>query len=161
MASSANNYGPWAQIRLWRQRLKAYYPYIFWLGLAFAGALVFAAVWLNQNGYRLYNLWIGLALGLVPAYFLLKPTILEWVAVAGVAKNVADGKAEPLTKELEGALTLLGGYTRLVGYMFIVIQTVFMAMAIKRFEDPDQAYVTVLAILVFTLTLWVMKIKGH
>lgn len=156
-----SNYGFWPKAQLWRQRFKKDYKFVFWGGVLLAAVLVSAGIQLNQNGHRMWNLGIGLGLGLVMLYHLFKPTLLETIGVAGFGQNLTDGKKESLAKEIGGAFGLIGQYARLAGYVFIVIQTVFMFLAIHRFEDASQAYIAVLAAMIFALIFWVARIKGR
>lgn len=154
-------YGSWAKAQLWRQHIKKNYRIFFWPVVLLLILLVWGGIQLNQNGHRMYNLWIGLGLGLVMVYHLFKPTILEALTAIGLAKTLTDGYREALSKEIGAALGFVGGYARLVGYLFLVVQTVFMMLAIHRFEDSGQAYIAAVATLAFTLIFWVADIKGH
>lgn len=153
-------YGFWGNFLRGRQAFKMNYPVFATFTILSVIALIALGITLNQVGARRWNLAIGVLLGLVILVFALKPGLLEKIGMAGIVGNAADGKNESLQKELAGSVQLIGKYTRLVSYVVVVIQTMFMMLAIKRFEDVESAFIAVVAAATFGLLVYALKLKG-
>ncbi len=136
------------------------YPIVFWGTVIGLIALVAIAVQLNVHGHRFWDMIIGIILGLMAIYPLTKLAVMGGVFSAGVAGKLLDGKPDNLKEVATAGLDSMRQFYRLVLYLFVLLQTVFTGLSLKRFESAGSAYVAVFSLVMFAIVFYLLVQTG-
>jgi hypothetical protein len=140
---------------------KKNYSQIFWIAfVAIPIGAVVGAIQLNIHGHRFWDMIIGLVLGLVALSLAFKPVVMEALFFLGIGDKLLDGKPNSWKEVLTGGWQLAKDLYGPLIYVLLVVQTVFTAMSIRRFESASSAYVAVLALAIFAAVFYLVVAKG-
>jgi hypothetical protein len=136
------------------------YSIAFWGIVTGLIASVAIAIQLNVNGYRWWDMIIGLVLGLVALFLAFKPVVMEALFFLGIGDKLLDGKPNSWKEVITGGWQLAKDLYGPLIYVLLVVQTVFTVMSIRRFESAGSAYVAVFALAIFAAIFYLVVQKG-
>ncbi len=136
------------------------YSIAFWGIVTGLIASVAIAIQLNVNGYRWWDMIIGLVLGLVALFLAFKPIVMEALFFLGIGDKLLDGKPNSWKEVITGGWQLAKDLYGPLIYVLLVVQTVFTVMSIRRFESAGSAYVAVFALAIFAAVFYLVVQKG-
>lgn len=148
-------------IQVGYKKYKDNYPALFWGAFVLLPiALISLAIQLNVRGYRFWDMIIGIILGLAAIYPLTKLAVVGGVFSAGVAGKLLDGKPDNLKEVAVGGMDTMRQFYKLVLYLFVLLQTIFTGLSLKRFESAGSAYVAAFSLVMFALVFYLVVQTG-
>lgn len=144
LSSSGSHAG--ARVRLaWTHYVRSWpwVPIVLIVGLIM---LVWLGVALNGTSHRIWNVGLGIIPSIAAILLITNPTILKWVIPLSIVEEVADLRNTP-REAVRGALKDYQWLAQKLSHIVLFLQTLFVVMALKRFESAEAVILAIVALL--------------